>query len=119
MASTPITDPLRILASIRHVADAYWAFPWLDRPASCTGLATTVKRRRRMRMKRIAQVFAFTAFAALTAVCSRDELQDETDDVVEAQQEAAKVAEENPDDTAAIREAGQEVVDEQREAARE
>jgi hypothetical protein len=72
-----------------------------------------------MKMKWIAQVFALSAFAAFTAVCSRDELEDETDDVVEAQREAAKVAEEHPNDTAAIREAGQEVVDEQREAARE
>lgn len=72
-----------------------------------------------MKTKWVAQIFVLSAFAAFTAVCSRDELEDETDDVVEAQQEAAKVAEERPGDTAAIREAGQEVVDEQKEAARE
>jgi hypothetical protein len=71
-----------------------------------------------MKMKWVAQVFALSAFAAFTAVCSRDELEDETDDVVEAQQEAARVAAESPGDTAAIREAGEEVVDEQREAGR-
>jgi hypothetical protein len=83
------------------------------------GLAATDKRRRRMKMKWIGQVLALSAFAAFTAVCSRDELEDETEDVVEAQQEAARVAEENPNDTAAIREAGEEVQDEQVEAARE
>jgi hypothetical protein len=70
-----------------------------------------------MKMKWIARVFALTAFAAVTAVCSKDDTEDATDDVVEAQQEAAKVAEERPGDTAAIREAGQEVIEEQREAA--
>ena len=72
-----------------------------------------------MKMKWIAQVFALSAFAAVTAVCSDNDLEDEQDDVVEAQQEAAKVAEERPGDTAAIREAGQEVIEEQREAAGE
>jgi hypothetical protein len=72
-----------------------------------------------MKLKWIGQVLGLCAFAAFTAVCSNDELEDETDDVVEAQQEAAKVAEERPGDTAAIREAGQEVVEEQREAAAE
>lgn len=72
-----------------------------------------------MKMKWVARVFAYTAFAAFTAVCGKDDLEDETDDVVEAQQEAAKVAEENPRDTAAIRDAGEEVIEEQREAASE
>jgi hypothetical protein len=72
-----------------------------------------------MKMKWAARIFAYTAFAAFTAVCAKDDLEEETDEVVEAQQEAAKVAEENPGDTAAIREAGQEVVEEQREAASE
>ena len=47
-----------------------------------------------MKMKWIGQILALSAFAAFTAVCSRDELEDETEDVVEAQREAAKVAEE-------------------------
>jgi hypothetical protein len=72
-----------------------------------------------MKMKHVAQVFALSAFAALTAVCGKSDLEEETDDVVEAQQEAAKVAEERPGDTAAIRDAGEEVVEEQREAASE
>jgi hypothetical protein len=72
-----------------------------------------------MKMKRVAQVFAFTAFAAVTAMCGENEAEDAQEDVVEAQQEAAKVADERPGDTAAIREAGQEVIEEQREAATE
>jgi hypothetical protein len=70
-----------------------------------------------MKTKLIAQAFALAAVAALTAVCDKDDLEDETEEVVEAQQEAAKVAEENPGDTAAIREAGKSVEVEQREAA--
>jgi hypothetical protein len=72
-----------------------------------------------MKLKWWGQVFGLCAFAAVTAMCARDDLEDETEDVVEAQQEAAEVAEENPGDTAAIREAGEEVIDEQREAAQQ
>lgn len=70
-----------------------------------------------MKMKQFLQVVAFTAFAGTTAMCSNDNLEDETDDVIEEQQEAAKVAEENPQDTSQIRKEGQDVIEEQREAA--
>ena len=72
-----------------------------------------------MKLKWWGQIFGLCAVAAGTAMCARDDLQDETDDVIEAQQEAAKVADENPRDTAAIREAGEEVIEEQREAAQQ
>ncbi len=72
-----------------------------------------------MKLKWWGQVLGLCAFGAVTAMCARDDLRDETDDVVEAQQEAARVAEENPQDTAAIREAGEDVIEEQREAAQE
>jgi hypothetical protein len=70
-----------------------------------------------MKAKWILQVFALVALASTTAMCESDDLEDETEEVIDAQQEAAEVAEENPGDTAAIREAGQEVEEEQREAA--
>ena len=70
-----------------------------------------------MKGKRLAQVFALCAFAATTAMCSNNDLEDETQDVIEEQQEAAKVAEENPQDTAKIREEANEALQEQREAA--
>ncbi len=70
-----------------------------------------------MKAKWIAQIFALSAVVAISAMCADDELEEETQDVIDAQQEAAKVAEENPHDTAAIRDAGNEVIEEQREAA--
>ncbi len=70
-----------------------------------------------MKMKWWAQVFALCAFASVTAMCARDDLEEETDEVIEAQEEASRVADENPGDTAAIRDAANEVVEEQREAA--
>lgn len=72
-----------------------------------------------MKRKWWGQVLGMCALAAITAMCARDDLRDETDDVIEAQQEAARVAEEKPQDTAAIREAGKRVIDEQREAAQQ
>lgn len=71
-----------------------------------------------MKMKWLAQAFMLSALTAVTAMCARDDLEEETDEVIEAQQEAADVAAENPQDTAAIREAGNEVIEEQREAAK-
>lgn len=70
-----------------------------------------------MKKKWIAQVIVLTLFAGVTAMCARDELEDETEDVLEAQREAAEVQAEDPTDTAAIRDAAQEVIEEQREAA--
>jgi hypothetical protein len=72
-----------------------------------------------MKAKWIAQVLALTAFAATTAMCAKDDLEEETQEVIDAQQEAADVATENPQDTTAIRKAGEEVIEEQREAAKE
>ena len=67
--------------------------------------------------KKWAQVLAITLFAATTAMCSKNDLEDETQDVIEEQQEASEAATENPSDTARIREEANEVVEEQREAA--
>jgi hypothetical protein len=72
-----------------------------------------------MKAKWFAQVLALSAIAGVTAMCARDDLEEETQEVIDAQREAAEVAEENPQDTAAIREAGNEVIEEQREAAQE
>ena len=69
------------------------------------------------RKRMVLQALALAAFAATTAMCARDDLEEESQEVIDAQQEAAKVAEENPQDTAAIRDAGQDVIEEQREAA--
>lgn len=71
-----------------------------------------------MKMKWIAQVVVLTLVAGATAMCARDELEDETEDVLEAQREAAEVQAQDPTDTAEIRDAAQEVIEEQREAAR-
>lgn len=70
-----------------------------------------------MKLKWIAQALVLSAFATVATACAKDDLEEETDEVVEAQQEAAEVAEENPQDTAAIRDAGNQVIEEQREAA--
>ena len=70
-----------------------------------------------MKMKWIAQILAISAIAATTAMCTNNDLEDETEDVIEEQQEAADAAAKNPQDTAKIREEAQEVVEEQREAA--
>ena len=73
-----------------------------------------------MRTRRmVLQAMALAALAATTAVCGKDDLEEETQEVIDAQQEAAEVARERPGDTAAIREAGREVEEEQREAAKE
>ncbi|HEX6063366.1 MAG TPA: hypothetical protein VFZ04_04050 [Longimicrobiales bacterium] len=69
------------------------------------------------RKKMIVQALVLAAFAGATAMCSKDDLEEESQEVIDAQREAAEVAEENPQDTAAIREAGREVIEEQREAA--
>ena len=70
-----------------------------------------------MKMKWIAQTLAKCAAVLVIPACDSDSLEDETEEVVEEQRDAAEVAEENPQDTAAIREAGQKVEEEQREAA--
>ena len=70
-----------------------------------------------MKKKWFAVYFLLLAFAAVTATCGGNDLEDETQDVIEEQQEAAEVAEENPQDTARIRREAQDVVQEQREAA--
>ena len=72
-----------------------------------------------MKARKFAQLLALCAFAAVSAACEKDDLEEETQEVIDAQQEAADVAAENPQDTAAIREAGNEVIEEQREAAEE
>ena len=67
---------------------------------------------------RLRQV-AWTGLVALTAAglagCGGNDLEDEMDDVIEEQQEAAERAVETPEDTAAIRREGQDVEQEQRE----
>jgi hypothetical protein len=70
-----------------------------------------------MKAKWFAQAAAICAIALVIPGCDSDSLDDETEEVVEEQREAAEVAEENPQDTAAIREAAQKVESEQREAA--
>jgi hypothetical protein len=70
-----------------------------------------------MNMKLFARALAITALSATLAMCENDDLEDETQDVIDAQQEAVDVADDNPQDTAAIRDAGEEVEEEQREAA--
>jgi hypothetical protein len=72
-----------------------------------------------MKAKWFVQVLALSAFAATTAMCAKDDLEEETQEVIDAQEEAADVATENPRDTAAIREAGEDVIEEQREARKE
>jgi hypothetical protein len=72
-----------------------------------------------MKMRKFAQLLALCAFAVVSAACEKDDLEEETQEVIDAQREAADVAAENPQDTAAIRKAGNEVIEEQREAAEE
>jgi hypothetical protein len=67
--------------------------------------------------KWVAQLLVLTALAGTSAACGKDDLEDETQEVIDAQQEAAEVADEKPQDTAAIRDAGNQVIEEQREAA--
>ena len=69
-----------------------------------------------MNTRRLGQFLLIGALTAGVAVCGKSDLEEEQDDVVEAQQEAAEQAERTPGDTAAIREKGNEVVEEQREA---
>jgi hypothetical protein len=71
------------------------------------------------RKKMVLQALALAVFAATSAMCAKDDLDEETQEVLDAQKEAADVAAERPGDTAAIRAAGQQVEEEQREAARE
>jgi hypothetical protein len=71
-----------------------------------------------MKAKWVTQVFFLCAFAAVTAQCGERDLEDETEDVIEEQQEAAEAAARNPQDTARIRREGEDVEREQREAAR-
>jgi hypothetical protein len=70
-----------------------------------------------MKAKWFAGVLALSAFAALSAACAKDDLEEESQEVIDAQQEAADVAAKHPQDTAAIRDAGNQVIEEQREAA--
>ena len=70
-----------------------------------------------MKKKWFTVYLVLLAFAAVTATCGGDDLEDETQDVIEEQQEAADVAEENPQDTARVRREAQDVIQEQREAA--
>ena len=72
-----------------------------------------------MNSRKFAMLLALCAFTAVSAACEKDDLEEETQEVIDAQQEAADVAAENPQDTAAIRKAGNEVIEEQREAAKE
>lgn len=72
-----------------------------------------------MKGKWLAQICALSAMAAMTAMCAKDDLEEETQEVIDAQQNAADVAQDRPGDTAAIREAGNDVIEEQREAAKE
>jgi hypothetical protein len=52
-------------------------------------------------------------------MCAKDDLEEGTDVGVEAQEVAAEVAEVNPPETTAFRKAGEDVIEEQREAAEE
>jgi hypothetical protein len=70
-----------------------------------------------MKTKWLAHALAICAIALVMPGCDSDSLDDETEEVVEEQRDAADVARENPQDTAAIREAAQKVEEEQREAA--
>lgn len=71
-----------------------------------------------MNLKNLGRIFGLCLVAAATAMCAGDTVEEETQDVIDAQQRAAEIAEDNPQDTAAIRRAGEEVINEQREAAR-
>jgi hypothetical protein len=89
-------------------------------PGSARGLHTRPPQKGRRGMKSakwIAQLLVLTAVAGTTAVCAKDDLEEETQEVIDAQQEASEVADEKPQDTAAIRDAGNQVIEEQREAA--
>ena len=68
-----------------------------------------------MRLKQFARVTMIALLATGVAYCGGNDLEDEMDDVVEEQQEAADQAAETPMDTAAIRREGQDVEQEQRE----
>lgn len=70
-----------------------------------------------MKKKWLVQVAAFMLMAGTTAMCSESRVESETEDVLEEQREAAKVAEETPFDTARIQREAQDVVEEQRQAA--
>ena len=62
-----------------------------------------------MKTSRMAKVVLVVVLASGVAYCGEKDLEDEVEDVLEEQQEAADQAVETPTDTAKIREEGQEV----------
>lgn len=63
----------------------------------------------------IGKIALVTALTAGVAVCGKKDLEEETEDVIEEQQEAAQTAVESPGDTAKIREEALEVEEEQKD----
>lgn len=63
----------------------------------------------------IGRVLVIAALTAGVAVCGKKDLEEETEDVLEEQQEAANRAARTPEDTAAIRREAEDVEKEQRD----
>ena len=65
--------------------------------------------------KRLGEALLIAALTAGVAFCGKNDLEDETEDVIEEQQEAVDQAAETPQDTAAIRRESEDVVEEQKD----
>lgn len=68
-----------------------------------------------MRRNTIGKVLLVALLTAGVAVCGKKDLEEETEDVLEEQQEAANRAVRTPEDTAAIRREAQDVEEEQKD----
>lgn len=68
-----------------------------------------------MNRNMVGKVLLIAALTGGVAVCGKNDLEDETEDVIEEQQEAAQTAVESPGDTAKIREEARDVEEEQRD----
>lgn len=68
-----------------------------------------------MNTNRIGKILLIAAMTAGAAACGEKDLEDEMEDVIEEQNEAARQAEETPTDTARIRMEAQDVEEEQRD----
>ena len=68
-----------------------------------------------MNRTRIARVVLIMALTGGVAYCGKNDLEDEMEDVIEEQQEAADQATRTPNDTARIRQEAQDVEEEQRD----
>lgn len=68
-----------------------------------------------MKRRKIGEAVLILAMAAGAAMCGRKDLDKETEDVVKAQNEAARQAVETPRDTAKVRDKAEKVIEEQKD----